>query len=58
MSINTIQGLEKYFDSDRKRMSVVVTSRKGEIFLFTKGAPDVILPLCTNMEIRQIHLDY
>jgi len=46
------------FDSERKRMSVVVKSRRGELFLFTKGAPDVILSLCTKIqdrgEIRQI----
>jgi Ca2+-transporting ATPase len=40
------------FDSDRKRMSVIVKSRRGEIFLFTKGAPDVILSLCTNLEYK------
>ncbi|MGI6425039.1 MAG: cation-translocating P-type ATPase [Tepidanaerobacteraceae bacterium] len=37
------------FDSNRKRMSVIVKSRKGELFLFTKGAPDVVLPLCSNI---------
>lgn len=38
------------FDSERKRMSVIVKSRRGELFLFTKGAPDVILSLCTNVK--------
>lgn len=38
------------FDSDRKRMSVIVKSRRGEIFLFTKGAPEVLLSLCENLE--------
>ncbi len=38
------------FDSDRKRMSVVVKSQKGEIYLFTKGAPDVVLSLCSQIE--------
>ncbi|WP_422443563.1 cation-translocating P-type ATPase [Thermoanaerobacterium sp. DL9XJH110] len=38
------------FDSDRKRMSVVVKSGKGELLLFTKGAPDIILSLCTRIE--------
>ncbi len=38
------------FDSDRKRMSVIVKSKKGEIFLFTKGAPDIVLSLCENIE--------
>ena len=36
------------FDSDRKRMSVIVKSSRGEYFLFTKGAPDIILPLCVS----------
>lgn len=31
------------FDSDRKLMSVVCRSNKGEFFLFAKGAPEVIL---------------
>lgn len=34
------------FDSDRKRMSVVVEDEKGMRFLITKGAPDVLLPRC------------
>ncbi|SHM04717.1 Ca2+-transporting ATPase [Caldanaerovirga acetigignens] len=38
------------FDSERKRMSVVVKNQKGELFLFTKGAPDVILELCDDIE--------
>jgi len=38
------------FDSDRKRMSVVVKARKGELYLFTKGAPDVVLSLCTKIQ--------
>jgi len=38
------------FDSDRKRMSVVVKNRRGENFLFLKGAPDVVLSLCDRME--------
>lgn len=37
------------FDSDRKRMSVIVKSKGGEIFLFSKGAPDSILPLCNRI---------
>jgi Ca2+-transporting ATPase len=47
------------FDSDRKRMSVVVKSEKGEIYLFTKGAPDIVLSLCSQIEqngmTRQLH---
>ncbi|MCF6095959.1 cation-translocating P-type ATPase [Thermovorax subterraneus] len=38
------------FDSERKRMSVVVKNQKGELFLFTKGAVDVILELCDGIE--------
>lgn len=36
------------FDSDRKRMSVTV-SQGGRRFIMTKGAPDVILGLCTHV---------
>lgn len=46
------------FDSNRKRMSVVVKNHRGEIFLFSKGAPDVVLSLCTQIEkdgqVRQL----
>lgn len=34
------------FDSDRKRMSIVVDDDNGQRFLITKGAPDVLLPRC------------
>lgn len=37
------------FDSDRKCMSVVCNNRKGEEFLFTKGAPDVIIEKCSKI---------
>ncbi|MHA2244444.1 MAG: calcium-translocating P-type ATPase, PMCA-type [Candidatus Hodarchaeales archaeon] len=36
------------FDSDSKRMSVLVKNSKEEYFVFTKGAPDVLINLCTN----------
>ncbi len=36
------------FDSSRKLMSVLASSPDGKYFTFTKGAPDVLLPLCTN----------
>ncbi|MDK2806068.1 MAG: P-type Ca2+ transporter type [Thermoanaerobacterium sp.] len=36
------------FDSDRKRMSVVV-EENGLMYAFTKGAPDVIVQLCTKV---------
>ncbi|APC48688.1 calcium-translocating P-type ATPase, SERCA-type [Virgibacillus halodenitrificans] len=35
------------FDSDRKRMSVVIEDENGMRFLITKGAPDVLLPRST-----------
>ena len=34
------------FDSDRKRMSVVVRGPDGSHVLETKGAPEAVLPLC------------
>ncbi len=37
------------FSSERKMMSVVVSS-KGKETVITKGAPDYLLPLCTNVE--------
>ncbi|SDG96102.1 Ca2+-transporting ATPase [Alteribacillus persepolensis] len=38
------------FDSDRKRMSVVVTNKKGQSFVITKGAPDLLLERTTQIE--------
>lgn len=35
------------FDSERKRMSVIVEDEQGMQFLITKGAPDVLLPRST-----------
>lgn len=35
------------FDSDRKRMSVIVENELGEKILITKGAPDILLPRCS-----------
>ncbi len=37
------------FDSDRKCMSVVCDNHRGETFVFTKGAPDVIIEKCTRI---------
>ena len=37
------------FDSDRKCMSVVCRNSKGEIFVFTKGAPDIIIDKCNRI---------
>lgn len=41
--------LELSFDSILRRMSVAV-ERKGQIVLFTKGAPEALLPLCLNSD--------
>jgi len=38
------------FDSERRRMSVVV-EHAGERWLFCKGAPEAVLPLCESIEI-------
>jgi len=37
------------FDSDRKCMTVVCDTKKGEVFAFTKGAPDIIIEKCTKI---------
>src|SRR5690625_3574254 len=39
---------EMPFDSERKRMSVVVEDENNMRFLITKGAPDVLLPRCSS----------
>jgi len=38
------------FDSERKAMSVIVRDKEGRIFLFTKGAPDVVVQRCAGVE--------
>lgn len=37
------------FDSDRKCMSVICDNHKGETFVFTKGAPDIIIEKCNKI---------
>ncbi|PYG89445.1 Ca2+-transporting ATPase [Ruminiclostridium sufflavum DSM 19573] len=37
------------FDSDRKCMSVICKKSSGEIFVFTKGAPDMIIDKCSRI---------
>ncbi|HEY5585943.1 MAG TPA: cation-translocating P-type ATPase [Ruminiclostridium sp.] len=37
------------FDSDRKCMSIVCKNAKGEIYIFTKGAPDMIIDNCNRI---------
>jgi Ca2+-transporting ATPase len=38
------------FDSNRKCMSVICEDIKGETFLFVKGAPDVIIKKCSEIQ--------
>ncbi len=40
------------FDSSRKLMSVSATNGNGKSFVFSKGAPDVLLPLCKTKLVR------
>lgn len=37
------------FDSERKCMSVLCNNARGERFIFTKGAPDVIVKKCSKI---------
>ncbi|MFM9278404.1 calcium-translocating P-type ATPase, SERCA-type [Paenibacillus jiagnxiensis] len=37
------------FDSERKRMSVLVSNSSGGRFIFSKGAPDMLLEQCTRI---------
>ncbi|XP_074154386.1 phospholipid-transporting ATPase IF isoform X4 [Sminthopsis crassicaudata] len=66
MEIKTLGKVERYkllhvleFDSDRRRMSVIVQSPSGERLLFSKGAESSILPNCIGGEIEKtrIHVD-
>lgn len=41
--------LELPFDSIRKRMSVIYQDAKGQLTAYVKGAPDVMLELCTHI---------
>lgn len=36
------------FDSDRKKMTVVYRDASGKLYAYVKGAPDVVLELCTH----------
>ncbi|MCW8128877.1 MAG: cation-translocating P-type ATPase [Planctomycetota bacterium] len=36
------------FDSDRKRMSVVLRAPDGKALMYAKGAPESLLPLCSH----------
>lgn len=66
MEVKTLGKLERYkllhileFDSDRRRMSVIVQAPSGEKILFAKGAESSILPKCIGGEIEKtrIHVD-
>ena len=37
------------FDSGRKRMTEVCRHRDGSLWVFTKGAPEVLLDLCSHV---------
>jgi len=37
------------FDSDRKRMTVICRQSSGALTAYVKGAPDVVLDLCTHI---------
>lgn len=49
------------FDSDSKRMSVVVKNTEDDYFVLTKGAPDVLINLCSFFmykgEIKELTRD-
>ncbi|MFD2704863.1 calcium-translocating P-type ATPase, PMCA-type [Salibacterium lacus] len=38
------------FDSERKRMTMLVKDRQGRRFVISKGAPDVLLKKCTRLQ--------
>ncbi len=44
---------EIVFDSDRKRMSVVI-EHAGERWLYCKGAPETVLPLCKHVASQAV----
>jgi phospholipid-translocating ATPase len=55
-----LQVLE--FTSDRKRMSVIVMDKHGQIWIYTKGAESHVLPLCNTKNTHianqtQKHID-
>lgn len=43
---------ENPFDSDKKHMSVLCKHKSGEKYIFIKGAPDVLLKLCTKKMVN------
>ncbi len=47
-SLNLRRTGEMPFDSSRKLMSVSAAAPDGKFYTFTKGAPDVLIPLCKS----------
>lgn len=45
------------FDSDRKRMSVVVKNKDNEYYIFTKGADNILLPRCSISKDEKDFID-
>lgn len=43
---------EAPFDSEKKCMSIICVNDKGETYVFTKGAPDVVIHKCTRVFTR------
>lgn len=41
------------FDSDRKMMSVICRKSGGEMYVFSKGAPDIMLERCTKLHTER-----
>lgn len=46
---NYIRHDEIPFDSERKCMSVICQNEKNETYIFTKGAPDIIINKCSKI---------
>lgn len=40
------------YDYERRRQSVIYKDNKGEIFVFTRGAVDAILDVCTDIQLH------
>ena len=53
-SLKTYKRLHSLeFDSDRKRMSVIVQHTNGKVYLITKGAESSLLPRCVSGPVRE-----
>ena len=57
-SKNYVRKEEIPIDSARKLMSVAVKSANGKDYVFIKGAPDMLLPLCKSKLIKNEHSDF